>query len=512
MTSETIAKNAFYNVLAFSVNFIVTFLLVPIMLGALGPIGFGVWAIVRVFVNYASLGDFGLNSTVTKYVAEYHASNDRHAIVRVVQCAFVLYLAIGIILISLAFLFEPLIVATFFASSGEFAGVVSYVLIGSLLIFGTNLAFSVFSSALVGIQRMDITNGVLAFFSLINGGLMIGALAMGYGLKGLVWANGLATCYAIILNGYFYFKLLGNGILRTWTPNRQNVLRLFRYSRHIFVGAVAHTFHMHFDKLLLSSFLSLSLVSSYEVASRVIIQARQIPVLMLQPLLPAASDFEARQATENLRSLYLRSMKYVFVLAVPVLGFLGAFAEPFTIVWLGVRDHHIILTLQILVFANFVNLMTGPGYFISLGIGRPDYSMYSAVVGLVIHVVLSVVLVQILGYYGAVMGSFVALIAGAWVFLHLIQRHMAVKLREVLSHLWTPIGSLAIASALALGGGALIAQPLPKFAVMAVLGLGIYVTGIVLLKYFDEHDVGLMRRLWASLRPSWFEAPRETHF
>jgi len=502
LTSEKIAKNAFYNVLAFSVNFVITFLLVPIMLNYLGLVGFGVWAIIRVFVNYASLGDFGLNSTVTKYVAEHHATNDRESIVRIVQSAFFLYLGIGVAIFSAAYVMEPYILNMFFASSGEFAGQVSYVLYGSLLIFGVNLTFSVFTSALVGIQRMEITNGVLATFSVINGALMIGALAMGYGLKGLVWANGVATLCAIALNGYFYFKLFGPGILRSWVVNRQSALQLFRYGRHIFVGAVAHTFHMHFDKLLLSSFLSLSLVSSYEIASRVIIQARQIPVLMLQPLLPAASDFEARREIEILRKLYLRSMKYVFALAVPILGFLAGFAEPFTVVWLGMRDEYVILTLQILVFANFVNLMTGPGYFISLGIGKPEYSMYSAVVGLILHVVLSSVLVQLVGYYGAVFGSFTALIIGGLVFLFLIHRHMNVKWMDVLSLLMVPVGCLILAGGTAIGIGSLIDQLLGKFAAMLSVGVILYLTGMLVFKYFDDNDIAVLKRLLASLRPA----------
>ena len=121
MSGIVIARNALYNIAAFIVTVAVTFLLVPVMLLYLGPVGFGVWAIARVFVSYASLSDFGLSSTITKYVAELYPKQEYEKLVRVLQSAFTLYVFISLLLVALVWLFNKVLIATFFSTSGEFA-------------------------------------------------------------------------------------------------------------------------------------------------------------------------------------------------------------------------------------------------------------------------------------------------------------------------------------------------------------------------------------------------------
>jgi len=487
-TSTKIAKNAIYNVMAFSINLAVTFLLVPLMLRYLGATGFGVFAIVRVFVSYASLGDLGLNSTVTKYVAEYSATNRIDAIERVLKAAFVLYAAVAVVLLLLALLFQQLILDLFFSTSGDAAGDVLFVLYGSLIIFGVNMIFSILPNALAGIQRMDLTNSVIALYSLVNGVSMYVALVAGWGLRGLVWANALSTIVAIAANWILFSRYMGHVRFFGSKITRQDLRQLIGFSKHIFTVAVATNIHQHFDKLLLSSFLNLNIVAAYEIGSRIVQQVRTIPVLMLNPLLPAASEFHAQDRSENLKELYLRSMKYLLAMSVPLMGCTGLFAVPFVKVWLGDANELIVPTIQILIISNFINLATGPGFYIAIGAGGVRLPMYSSLVGLSLNIVLSLVLINFFGYFGAVFGSFSALIIASLYFLILVHRLFDVA--------WTPLLKMTAKpfSALLPGFGVwwallhITEDPLVQLLSMVSLTLVLYVGTLLLLRYFDEFD------------------------
>ncbi len=496
-TSTKIAKNAIFNVMAFSINLIVTFLLVPVMLRYLGATGFGVWAIVRVFVSYASLGDLGLNSTVTKYVAEYSATNRIESIERVLKAAFVLYAVVAVILLLLALLFHQVIFDLFFSTSGDAAGDVLFVLYGSLVIFGINMIFSVLPNALAGIQRMDLTNSVIALYSLVNGVSMYGALVAGWGLRGLVWANALSTIVAIAANWILFSRHMGHirffGSRISWQDLRQ----LVEFSKHIFIVALATNVNLHFDKLLLSFFQNLNVVAAYEIGSRVVQQVRSIPVLMLNPLLPAASEIQAQKRSENLKGLYLRSMKYLLAISVPLMGCTGIFAAPFVKVWLGDANEFIVPTIQILIISNFINLTTGPGFYIAIGAGGVRLPMYSSLVGLSLNVVLSLVLIKFFGYFGAVFGSFSALSIASLYFLVLVHRLFHIP--------WTPLIKMTATPLLALlpGFGVwwvllhLTADPLLQLVGMLGLTLALYIGALLLLRYFDEYDRKLISSMWA---------------
>ena len=50
------------------------FLMTPFLLHRLGPVKFGLWALVSSVAAYGSLFDFGMSGAVVKHVAQYRAS------------------------------------------------------------------------------------------------------------------------------------------------------------------------------------------------------------------------------------------------------------------------------------------------------------------------------------------------------------------------------------------------------------------------------------------------------
>jgi len=499
LSTFVIAKNALFNILAFLVNLAMTIVLVPVMLQYLGNTGFGVWALVRVFVSYASLGDLGLTSTVTKFVAEYSATNRTEEIARVLKSAFVLYVWIILTILAVAFLFRGVIIDTFFATDGDAPEEAVFVLYASLVIFGTNTVFSILPNALNGIQRMDLTNSVTALYSVLNGVGMYGALVAGWGLQGLVWANAFASIAGIIMNWILFSRHFGHLGFLSVPMTLNDIRHLFGLSKHIFVVSLASNIHQHFDKLLLGSFMNLTTVASYEVGSRMVQQARLIPILMLNPLLPASSEFHAHDSTDRIRELYYRSLKYLVVLSVPMLGCLGLYAPEIIKVWIGDADELIAPTLRILLLSNFVNLLTGPGFFISIGVGSARLPMYSSLLGLSLNVVLSVLLLQWFGYFGAVFGSFIALIIASVFFLFIVHRRLGIS--------WSPVFKIAYPPLLAMLPGFGVALLAASFVDQAFLQLVLMVGCTVVLfgislwafRYFDEFDKRSIAGIWKRL-------------
>jgi len=499
MSVFVIARNALFNLLAFGVTVLVTLLLVPVMLLHLGPTAFGAWAIVRVFVNYASLADFGLSSTVTKFVAELHAKKDEQGIVRVIYSAFLIYFMIAALLLAILYLVQYFLLTTFFSTSGTLLEDIRFILFGSMIIFSGNLIFSIFSSAIAGIQRMDTTNVVLSVFWIVNGILMYLAIVSGLGLRGLVYANAAATALSILLNAFFFFKFFRHLPFFSVRAGFVDLKESLRYSKDIFVIAAANGVHLHFDKLLLSSFLSLSMVSNYEVASGAIQLMRRVPILLLNPVLPASSELHAQQKSESVRRLYYFSLKYIMVLEVPVFVCVGVFAHPLITIWLGEGKELIATTLQVLIIPNFVNLMTGPAYFISLGVGKASYGMYSSIVGLVVNIALSFFLLLSFGYFGAVAGTFVALLIEAFLFLSMFHRALGIRWAPFLSMFLHPIGAATVAVLVAEGIGAFVTPIVLKTVVMVCSTVAVYVFALLKPPYFGEDDRALLKEFRAKI-------------
>lgn len=481
----------------------VTFLLVPVMLLYLGATGFGVWTIARVFVSYASLSDFGLSTTITKFVAEYQAKKDPEQLARVLSAALLLYMLIAAVILLLVWAMQELLVGLFFASSGPYARDVHFVMMGSMIIFAASLVGSVFSSALNGLQRMDLTNAVIAVYWLVNGILMYLALLYGYGLRGIIYANASAATLSILLNGFFFFRHFAPVPISLFRSRLDDLRASLRYGKDIFVISIANSVHLHYDKLLLGSFVSLGAVANYEVASRVIQLMRQVIVLLLNPLVPVASELDAHKREESIKRLYLRSMKYLVVFCVPFFVCIGAFADELLSLWLGEYDALILLTLQVLLIPNFINLMTGPAYFISIGIGRARLGMYSSVLGLLLNLGFSFLFLRLIGYVGLLAGTFLSLTVEASLFLYLIHRSLNVEWGRFFALFIRPLISTVTALLVGFAVGFLTEILLIKTFLMIGVTLGLYVLFMFRQQYFDAEDRIFIRDLKGRVLAKW---------
>lgn len=496
MSSILVVKNAFFNIAAFTITLVVTFLLIPVMLTNLGTVGFGVWSLVRVLMSYASLGDLGLTNSITKFVAENKVNNDSEKIENIIRTSFVIYVIIVLVLFILLLIFKNTITDTFFSTSNEYSKDLDFVLFGSFVIFSMNLIFSVYTSSIVGIQRMDVTNIVTVVYTILNGILVYLALVFSTGLPGLIYANAISTFIAIVLNIYYFYKLFPDIRVFRFKLSLKTFSQLFHYGKYILVGAVANSIHLHYDKLLLSSFLNLVSVSNYEVASRIIQMMRQIPVLILNPLLPAASELSVKESKEEITKLYYSSMKYLVVLLFLIFGFVGFYASPMIKIWLGKSYNDIIvITLQVFILSNFINLLTGPGYFISLGAGKAQYAMYSAVFGLILNIILSYIFLKYFGYYGVVAGTFIALSLAAIVFLIQVHKLMNISWSKFIKIFYLPALAFCIAIFIGVIFSHVTSIQYIQLFVGGIVAVAVYNYLLLKLNYYNEQDKAFFKNV-----------------
>ena len=84
-----VARNSVYGIVRLVMTTPLLFVLVPYMLRNLGPERYGVWALVGTLWALVQLGDLGLSTTVTKFVAALSSNDDTERINKVVTIAFI---------------------------------------------------------------------------------------------------------------------------------------------------------------------------------------------------------------------------------------------------------------------------------------------------------------------------------------------------------------------------------------------------------------------------------------
>jgi len=144
---------------------------------------------------------------------------------------------------------------------------------------------------------------------------------------------------------------------------------------------------------------------------------RQIPVMLLSALVPAASDLDAREDRERLQMLYLVSSKYVAATAIPLAFYTAGCAGPLIRAWMGDKPglDVSIMVLRIIAVGYIANIIPGAGVTIALGKGLPGLQMKAGIIATVSNIVLTIALVLTIGFWGIPLGTALSLyLSWAW--------------------------------------------------------------------------------------------------
>ena len=413
---KKIIRNTVYNSVGRIWQMLILLLLTPYILHKLGVEVFAVWSLVFVVANYLGLLDFGIRTAFAKYIAEYHTREDRESISAVISCGLVFYFGLSLIIIALALALRGQIVLLLKIPPSIYAESM-FAILGMVLVFSFNNTCSIFEAVLVGLQRMDVQNKILVFASFFNVAGTFFFLEKGFGIRGLVINYGIVTFIIVLLNVLFSFRLapfIRIGISRM----RKSIFRkLFGYGIKMQICNLALMVHTQADKIILSHFLGLGFVTFYELGQKAANAVRTLPMLLLTALVPAVSELEASHDRERLMQLYHRGSKYISLMVFPLILLSVIVARELFALWVGDRFGLAVLSFQVLVIGYSINVLTGMGTSMVRGIGKPEYETRYAVLTLLMQLVLSIILVQVIGYRGILISVLATAVTAALYFL-----------------------------------------------------------------------------------------------
>jgi O-antigen/teichoic acid export membrane protein len=337
---------------------------------------------------------------------------------------------------------------------------------------------------------MDVSNILTSFIVCCRALLTVAFLSQGWGLKGLVLANLVVPLMTLVCYIWIVHRLVPELNLNPLRYERGEIKHIFSFGLQMYLTQIAVAVHMQIDKLYLALFTGLAAAGFYNIAGDTAWKIRSIPEILLNPVMAAASELNARRAQEKLRELYFRSHKYLALFGLPSLVFVVVFSRPLVHLWLGPKLAVVAYPLAVLAAIDFFNLTTGPGYLIYVGRGMLRPGIYSAFIGVLLNLVLSLVLIYYLGLSGAVWGTTVAVFVATVYFVYIFHRQTRYPLWETVQKAYLKPLLCSLASAgvvLAVRGHSTTGWP-GMFLKVALFGT-LYTLGVTLTRFFDEFDL-----------------------
>lgn len=413
-------------------------LLTPYLLSRLGVAAYGVWVLVDSLARTVALVDLGFATSFVKHVAENDARGNREGVSGVLSTGLAFYALVSLVMLAVAVLGVEEILA-FFRVPADLEGATRSTLTIVILASIAGNVIGVYHSVINGLQRMDVSNVITVAMSVFYALGCVIALETGLGIVGL-GLNLLATQLLGSVVSHRAAHRLYPGLRFTPREIPKHWSALLRYGLNLHLSGIASLVNAHFDKLLVNRFIGASHVAFYDVGSRPAMTARSFAVLLLSSLTPAASELEVRKGRGALYELFASASRYVSLIAIPVFATLIVVSRPLTEAWVGPGYDSSVTVLRLLAIGFLLYSLAATVSPLVQATGVPHYQRNAETVGLVLNIVFSIVLVKRFGFYGAPVGTAMAISLSSTYYLWTFHRYMKRPLLVfVEATFWSPV-------------------------------------------------------------------------
>ena len=248
------------SLLDYGAKLLVGLLLTPLLVSSLGRVLFGVWTMLQQLVVYMNATDGRPTEALRLVISSEQASDDVTQKRRYVGAAFVVWLmflpVIAVVGGALVW-FAPAITKVGPELTATVRLTCALLVLSLLAATLASIPESVLRGMNLGYKRM----GWQAGLSVIGGGLMAGAIVLGFGLAGL----GIAQVITALLTGLCFWLVVRRfvpafGVAR---PTRPEVKSLLTMSAWLTGGTMVTHVLLHSDAIILGMVTSPALVTTY---------------------------------------------------------------------------------------------------------------------------------------------------------------------------------------------------------------------------------------------------------
>jgi O-antigen/teichoic acid export membrane protein len=452
MTSQTrsrVAANVAVGTASQITAMVIGLFTTPLILGQLGRLDYGAFALIGSLSAYFGVLDFGIGGGLTRFMSFHHERGDHQRISTFAVFGLLFYIVLGIVLLPLLLAAAPAM-ARFLRLpadlQAQFPGLLTAIL---GLFMGWSIS-GIIVARLTASHRLD-----LAAYANVAGSLVFAVLIF-FLLPMMPTVGGVFVCMAgqllFVMVTLWLSNRLVNGPLVTW-PLRwhwADTRELFVFGLWTQLASVTAVVNLEADKAIISRSVGVASVTPYQVANRLALLSRALPLQLLASLLPAVTARVSQGISQDeVVSLYARTSRHLMIPTLVIAGFVVAAADPLLRLWLGQHMPGAASLCMALVSSYAINNVTGAGTTILRAQGRPQLETFYGVLSAVLNVGLTIVLIGPFGLDGVVMGTIGGNVIGSSVFIVLFHR------REVIAW-WPTIGRWLTQLLLTVAGAGLI--------------------------------------------------------
>lgn len=437
-------------------NILVGLLYTPYMLHRLGPSEYGLYSLVASVIAYLSILDLGLGNAVVRYTARYRSEGRGEEQYELFGMFLILYLCIGL----LAFLAGGVFMAHFDTWFGHTMTLHELERARQMLfLLVLNVAFtfpmSIFGSILTAYECFVFPRVLQIVRILLNTGVMIALLALGYKALALVVVQTVFNVLTLTIHG-FYCRYRLRVKIRFRTFRSELLKEVSVYSFWVFLSVVMDRIYWSTGQFVLALYDGTGAVAVFSVAIQLSLLYMSFSTSISGVFLPRVTGMVTCRASEaDISQLFLRTGRIQFMVMALILTGFAVFGRSFVRLWAG-PEYEGAYAIALLLFASLtVPMIQNLGITILQARNQMKFRSLLYLVIALISLLAQFVLARRFGGMGIAIAISGALLVGQGVMMN-IYYHRCQKLD--MRAFWREIGRMSIVPALVALGASIALQ------------------------------------------------------
>tara|TARA_X000000368_G_scaffold89881_1_gene68583 strand:- start:19093 stop:20610 length:1518 start_codon:yes stop_codon:yes gene_type:complete len=422
--------NTLSNYVLKGILIILNIIAIPIFINELGAGFYGVIVLAGTLLANFIVFDLGFVAGVTKYVASFKAINDQNSINKVISTTLFLSICFGLFLCIVLFTAVNFGLLELLKGKSEYMAESKniFILAGVLSIIAWPA--KILEGALQGLQKFVVLN----FYKGI-GRISALVLAVFCAKKGFS-----TTLIFLVLNiDLFIICLSLLYVLKKELPDlsisyihisKSTFFMIFSFSAWIMLSQVAVLVEYQLDTLIIGLFLPIAAVATYVVIIYPFRIIQQVSGLAASAIMPAVAEMHALKGDDSIEPFVNFGSKWHNGLLASATLASAICCYPFINIWMNGQFNEYIWIAQLACIFQLLwqaNAMVGQVY---IGAGYSKKVGLIAVLCGVLNLIFSIILVNLIGLEGVILGTIFAGIIGEIVFFITCFKDLGISRRN----------------------------------------------------------------------------------
>ncbi|HVA82615.1 MAG TPA: oligosaccharide flippase family protein, partial [Candidatus Aquilonibacter sp.] len=379
-----------------------TFILVARLLG---PSSYGIFTIAIGYASFVgAVGIFGIAAYFDRNISYMSYKKDIAGMARVIANGYSIVVPIAIILTLIGIGLSGYIANQILVNSG--IGSLSLVLVSLDILFSTIWGASY--SALVGFGKGKAASFTIVVLGLVQLVLGIGLIYLGYGVNGAITGVLVGDAIGFLMTSYYVYSSLREfGEVRIAIPGAGEIKKTLKFALPLATNNLLQTGIANFATLFLSLFASDFILGNYGIAFKGVGIINVVYGTLAIVLIQSFSTFISLKKTkEELARHFNSTLTYSLLLNLPIIVFVGVFAQPLVHLFFGSSFSlaPLYLTLVALALALGITNSFAASFFIAAG--KTGELMRISVISVIVDIVMLVLLVPTYTAVGTIVALF----------------------------------------------------------------------------------------------------------